>query len=345
MSSKGQKLPALSFLGATLGFIPVVVDILMYLSPHDLSDQKILITGASGFIGSYLCQKLSHLGAKVHAISRSRTVEQWIESPVQWHQADVTDLEQMRQILVTVQPDVVFHLAGYVSGARGVEAVLPTLHSHVVGTVNLLTLLTEIGCQRVVLSGSLEEPSSTTSPIPSSPYAAAKWASHAYGRMFYHLYQLPIVEARLFLVYGPAQKELYKLIPYVTLSLLNGKSPELSSGQRLVDWLYVEDAADGLIAAAFTPGIEGRVFEFGSATLTSIAAVVQQITQQINPAIQPRFGALPERAMEQVRKAEIAETQAVLGWVPKTSLERGLAQTVQWYADHFEQLRQNQAVV
>ncbi len=301
----------------------------MQYSSVSLAGQTVLVTGASGFIGEHLCDRLISNGAEVHGISRSEQ----LSSSIRWWQGDGSNLEDMRRILTAVKPDVIFHLASYVSGDRSLKAVLPTLHSNLISTVNLLTLVAEIGCRRVVLAGSLEEPSGDMA-IASSPYAAAKWSASVYTQMFHQLYQVPVVGTRLFMVYGPAQKDLNKLIPYVTLSLLRGEAPKLSSGKRQVDWIYVSDVVDGLMAAAQTVGVEGENFELGSSKLTPISTVVNCLNQLIDPSIQPLFGALPDRPMEQVRTANIASAIALLGWHPQTSLEDGLAQTVAWYAAH-----------
>jgi len=248
-------------------------------------------------------------------------------------QADVASSEEMQRVITQVKPDVVFHLAADSSASRGLEAVRSTLQGNLVSTVNLLTLMAEMG-GRVVLAGSLEEPDQGEFSIASSPYAASKWASTIYAQMFQQLYQLSIVRARLFMVYGPGQMNFKKLVPYVTLALLNGEAPQLSSGQRLIDWIYIDDVVDGLIAAAQSS--EDGLFEFGSGTLTSITKIVQQLNQIINPNIQPLFGALSDRPMEQVRVANLEASMSKLNWRPKVSLEEGLVRTVEWYR-HYHQ--------
>jgi UDP-glucose 4-epimerase len=296
------------------------------------STQKVLVTGASGFIGEHLCQRLLRSGADVYGISRLKRSSS--NSAIQWLQGDVRNFDEMRRVWMSLRPDIVFHLASYVSGSRSMDTVRSTLENNLVSTVNLLTLMAEFGGQRIVLAGSLEEPNAGDVPIPSSPYAAAKWASSAYARMFHELYQVPIVNTRLFMVYGPAQKDIKKLIPYVTLSLLEGKAPQLSSGQRQVDWVYVDDVVDGLIAAAQAPNVEGCTFELGSSSLTPISEVVQNLNRLIDPSIQPLFGALPDRPMEQIRAANLDDARSKLGWMPKTALKQGLMNTVQWYSAH-----------
>src|SRR6516162_8561161 len=151
-----------------------------------------LITGASGFIGLHLCERLKQLGANVHCVSRSAHSET-LES-IHWWQGDISEIEVVRRLFKEIRPDTIFHLASHVYAARNLEHVLPTFRSNLQSTVNLLTVGTEIGCRRMILTGSLEEPVYGDGEIfPTSPYAAAKWASTAYGRMFHALYELPVV--------------------------------------------------------------------------------------------------------------------------------------------------------
>ena len=297
------------------------------------SGKKILVTGASGFIGSCLCQKLLSMGAEVHGVSR--TLQPKGSKDLYWWQGDLAEITRVRELLTTIKPGYIFHLASCVSGSRDVSLVLPTLHSNLISTVNLLTAATEVGCNRIILIGSLEEPESGSAEvIPSSPYAAAKWSSSAYARMFYALYQTPVVNARLFMVYGPGQKDLLKLIPYVTLSLLRNNAPKISNGKRQVDWIYVEDIVEGLIAIMQSPGIEGNTVDLGSGVLVPVRTVVEKLSEIINAKVDPLFGAISERPMEQVRVAQIKNTHTMIGWKPTTSLEKGLENTVHWYKEN-----------
>ena len=298
--------------------------------------EKILITGASGFIGSHLCRRLCQAGIELHAISRVK--RPGYEEKLRWWQGDLSDSAIARDLIQAIKPDVIFHLASHVMGARSLENVLPTFLSNLLSTVNIMAAASEIGCRRIVLTNSLEEPDpGDPISIPSSPYAAAKWASSGYARMFHALYQLPVVILRLFMVYGPAQQDLRKLIPYVTLCLLRGESPRLTSGQRAVDWIYVDDVVDGIIAAAQASNVEGKTIDIGSGELVSIRNVVEDLVRLTNPAIQPVFGALAERPLEQVRKANVATALAQIGWKPKTSLREGLENTVNWFRQEAKQ--------
>lgn len=245
---------------------------------------------------------------------------------------DLSDTETTRGLFAAIKPEIIFHLASHVSGNREVDAVMPTFKGNLLSTVNLLMAADEIGCGRIILAGSMEESrSGDCQTIPQSPYAAAKLASSAYGRMFFRLYHTPVVIAHIFMVYGPAQIDLNKVIPYVILSLLRQESPKLSSGRRQVDWIYVDDVVGGLIAMATAPDIEGKTIDVGSGVLVPIHTVMKRISDIIGPTVDIQFGALPDRPMEQVRIADIDDTYSRIGWKPETSLDLGLARTVDFY--------------
>jgi nucleoside-diphosphate-sugar epimerase len=304
--------------------------------PSGLSGQKVVVTGANGFIGAHLCHRLSEQGAEVHAVYRTRRPVNL--SVHRWWQADLADLAQAKQIITSARPDVIFHLASHVKGAPDLEHVLPTFHSNLESTVNILTVATQTNCRRVILTGSLAEPDfENGEKFPVAPYAAAKWASSGYARMFHALYETPVVIARVFMVYGPAQIDLTKLIPYATLSMLQGKRPKISSGGRLVDWIYVSDVVDGFLALAETTGIVGATLDLGSGSLLSIRDLLLELAGVIGHGASAEFGALADRPMEPTRIANIGESFAKIRWKPQVSLQEGLRRTVEWYRRELEQ--------
>jgi UDP-glucose 4-epimerase len=293
---------------------------------------RALITGASGFIGGRLSQRLLTEGGEVHAISR-RPQE---DDSVRWWQSDLGDADDVATTFGRIRPDVVYHLAGYVSGSREIEAVLPSLRDNLVSAVNVLVAAARHGCS-VVLAGSQEEPEAALEdPVPASPYAAAKLAVGSFARMLHALHGLQVVNLRIFMVYGPGQHDRTKLVPYVITSLLQAARPKLSSGTRPVDWIYVDDVVDAFVTASSRDDLAGASLDVGTGKLVTIRAIVEQIVETVGTGVEPAFGALPERPLEIVRVADVERTKDLLGWQPRTTLTEGLRSTVDWYRAEVE---------
>ena len=297
----------------------------------DISCEKFLVTGATGFLGSHLCRRLIARGAEVHAVSRRR--QEADSAEICWWQGDMAEISRVREIFQQIRPHVVFQLAGLATASPARELVLPTLHSLLVSTVNILTAAAESGCRRTLLAASLTEPQMDLGEItPGSPYAAAKWASGAYARMFNEIYAVPVVMLRPFMTYGPGQDE-RKLIPYVIRSLLGGESPRLASGEQEIDWIYIDDVMDGFMAAAIALDVDGETIDLGCGDLVAIRRVIEHLLRLIGSKIEPLFGALPDRPLERARIAKTADAYRKLGWKATTSLEVGLEKTVAWYRE------------
>ncbi len=243
---------------------------------------------------------------------------------------------EVREALQSLRPHVVIHAAGHSSADRTVRAVAPTLRDNLVATVNLLTACYETGVGRVVLCGSIESPVGVAEHVvPSSPYAASKFAESAYGRMFHRVYGLGVVEARLSVVYGPGRERPGKLIPHLIDQLLSGRPAELGTGRRRIDWLYVDDAAKGLAACAAGPtSANGQAIDIGTGVLTSVQSVAARIAALIGRPDLLRLGALPDRLDEVERTADPAHAVRLLGWSPQVTLEDGLALTVEQHRRH-----------
>jgi UDP-glucose 4-epimerase len=291
------------------------------------ASRRALVTGAAGFIGSALCKRLMAAGTEVHGVSR---VPRPRVDGLRWWTADLSTAGAALGIMREVRPDVVFHLASHVSGDRGLGAVIPTMRDNLVTSVNLLTAAAESGAPRVILAGSMEEPD-RDDPAPSSPYAAAKSGTSAYARLFDKLYGLPVVNLRVFMVYGPGQRDGTKLVPYVINSLLRGEGPKLSSGRREVDWIYVDDVVAAFVAATEAEKAPGNTLDVGSGELVSIRSLVEQIVPLVSDDARPEFGALPDRPGERPRLADVAPSRETIGWEPSTPLDVGLARTVEWF--------------
>lgn len=307
--------------------------------PHDfdldlLADSvgaSALVTGGAGFIGSRLCDLLAAAGLVVHAAGRR---PRGPASAEHYWQVDLVDVNATHDLVRSVRPDFVFHLASHVWGAPDVEHVTPTFQNNLQTTVNILTALVETECRRFIVTGSLVEPiEKSGASIPNSPYTASKWASSDYVRMFHALYGVPGAIARVFMVYGPAQQDPTKLVPYVIRSVLDEERPKITSGEHLIDWVYIDDVAYGLALMAVAPGIEGSTIDLGSGALIRTVDLVERICELMGGNLHPLVGALPDRPMEPTRVARASDTEDALGWSPRTPLIDGLNRTIDWYRD------------
>ncbi|SHF43137.1 Nucleoside-diphosphate-sugar epimerase [Mariniphaga anaerophila] len=303
------------------------------------SRKRVLVTGASGFIGSKLCESLCAYGAEVHGI-HIHELKPYHNKQIKWWQCDLKDPDSIHKIMENIKPDLIFHLASHVEGSRSIELILPTLHNNLMSTVNILTAATKIGCQRVIISGSMEESTSiNTNNIPSSPYAAAKYSSSIYAKMFHELYKTPVAVARLFMVYGPGQRDLKKLIPYTIVSHLKNQNPNYTSGARLVDWIFIDDVINGLLSMAYHPQIEGQTIDIGSGMTLSVKNIVLLLLKTLNSKLSPNFGNLADRACEYTQIANTEETFNKLNWEPTTDLKQGLTATADWYKQEYSSLK------
>jgi len=283
------------------------------------SGRRVLVTGATGFIGSHLCRKLESLGAKLLRTSRSLGT-------------DVADTELVDRVVGDFRPQTIFHLASRVNASRNAAELLPTFRDNLLSTVNVLTAAHQHGVQRVLCMGSLQEPDAKFDYGPAnSPYAASKQAASAYVRMFASLYGLSVTIARPFMVYGPGQMDTSKVLPHVITRLLDGKTAELSSCRHSFDWVHVNDVVEALLAVHQASDVDGRTVDIGTGQLTSTAEVVSIAAALLESSELLRFGVLPDRAGEPLRYADAAETLRSTGWSACIPLADGLRDTVTWY--------------
>ena len=295
---------------------------------------RVLVTGATGLIGRQLVPMMSE--AEVVAVSR---FPQEDSEGVRWVARDFAEPGATFELVTSVQPEVVIHLAGSVRGDRSLDAVSPTLMTNLVSGVELLEAATKVGCRRIVWTGSLlEEPAEYGPlPVPPSPYGASRWAASAYARMFCALFESPVVILRPSYVYGPGQ-DATKLIPHTIRALLAGESPHLGSGTRRLDCIYATDAARAFCKAASAAGVEGRTIDLGSGSPRSVRSIVESIVKAIGPTDgRPIFGAVPARPLEQEVPVDIEQASEALRWRATTGLEDGLRETVDWFrAERYE---------
>jgi UDP-glucose 4-epimerase len=292
-------------------------------------DKVILVTGASGFIGSFLCRVLIELGAQVHALSRSQTLDAVPRDRV-W-QVDLTDLNSTQSAVSAIKPQLVYHLAGDVEGTQSVSRVLPTVQNNLLGTIHLLLATTPTLCECFISAGSSDE---FFGDAPVSPYAVSKAAAAMYIHLFHKLVSLPVTVVRSYMGYGPYQART-KLIPSIILSLLNDTAPVLASPMRVCDLIYVADIVRGYLTVALQPNLQGKSVELGTGTGTTVVSLANLLAELTGKNLAPVFKT-PDRVEEISRVASHEQIKQMLNWEPRWSLREGLIETVAWYQERVE---------
>jgi len=297
------------------------------------ANRAALVTGATGFIGANLCAALGRQGAVVHGLARHAPTHP-IPGLTSFHVVDLSDVDACRALVGAIRPETVFHLASHVTGRQDMETISATLAANLVSTVNLLAALHHVGCARsVVIAGSSEEPRrfvhGDVTTAPCSPYAAAKLGASAYAAMFRSTFHLPVSHARIFMGYGPCQLDLRKLVPYVTVTLLRGGVPSLSSGARRADFTFIDDIVAGLVTLAARPDIE--TLDIGTGNLTSVRDIAVALRDLIDPHAELAFGAEADRVNETELVADARRSEVIAGWRPRVAVADGLRRTVDWY--------------
>jgi nucleoside-diphosphate-sugar epimerase len=308
-----------------------------------LTGERVLVTGATGFIGSHLTRRLVDDGAEVHAVT-SRVSSVWpvrlldLHGRLTLHEADLADRGAMEVLADAVRPAYVFHLGAYTHVGKSWARMDECVQVNVQGTVNLLQALSAYGYERFVFTGTSEIYGDVDVPFredaqvhPISPYAVSKYAAERFCSMFHLARDWPIVMLRPFNAYGPAQSP-DRVVPEVIVRALRGQPLRMTQGGQTRELNYVEDLTAGFVAAAVAPGVTGEIINLGCGREVSVRAVTDLTLDLLGRPIEPEYGALPERPTEIRRMvSDPGKAQRLLGWAPVTSLEDGLARTIDWY--------------
>lgn len=312
-----------------------------------LTNSRVLVTGADGFIGSHLAEKLAASGAKVRALSQYNSFNDWgwLEQVPCLKQlevvtGDIRDAHFCEEL--TRDIDIVFHLAALIPIPYSYRAPDSFVDTNVKGTMYLCQAARQSGVKRFIQTSTSEVygtaqyvPIDEKHPLqPQSPYSATKIASDSIALSFYYSFDLPLVVARPFNTFGPRQSA-RAVIPSIITQIADGRS-EISLGSLSTtrDFTYVEDTCCGFIALAQMDGGEGEIFHIGSNQEISVGDLVKLISEIMRADVRvvcEQNRLRPEKSEVQRLKCDNSKLRNATDFVPQVSLREGLERTVNWF--------------
>lgn len=316
--------------------------------------KTVLVTGAGGFIGSHLAERLINLGANVRAFVHYNSLGRWgwlDHSPVKDEFdiviGDIADRDSVRHAVQGV--DMVFHLAALIGIPYSYLAPSSYVQTNVVGTLNILQSALDAGVERVVHT-STSEAYGTAQYVPidekhplqgQSPYSATKIGADKLAESFYRSFELPVATIRPFNTYGPRQSA-RAIIPTVISQIMTQSELRLGNLSPMRDLNFVADTVEGFLHVADSREAVGEVINIGTGKEISMADLVELILDLMDKKvaiISDDKRVRPDASEVDRLCANVSKARQLLDWHPKHSLREGLQKTITWIEKNLEMYR------
>lgn len=316
-----------------------------------LTGKKVVVTGADGFIGSHLVEKLLQEGCKVKAFCfyNSFNTWGWLDSfpatllkEIEVFTGDIRDPYGVRTALKG--SDIVFHLAALIAIPFSYHSPDNYVDTNIKGTLNVLQAARDLNIGKVLVT-STSEVYGTAQYVPidekhpkqgQSPYSATKIGADHIAESFYRSFGLPVIIVRPFNTYGPRQSA-RAVIPTIITQLLSGKKEiKLGALHPTRDLLYVKDTAAGFAAIAQAENVNGQEINIATQQEISIQDLAQKLIQEINPAakiVSEDQRLRPEKSEVERLLGSNEKIRKLAGWKPAYTLDEGLKETIEWFEE------------
>lgn len=318
---------------------------------------KALVTGADGFIGSHLTEKLLEAGHQVRAFVFYNSFNSWgwLDTlpkdklrEIEIFAGDVRDPNGVRKAVAGM--DEVYHLAALIAIPFSYHSPDSYVDTNIKGTLNILQAARDHNTSRVLVT-STSEVYGTAQYVPidekhpfqgQSPYSATKIGADRLAESFYRSFQLPVTIVRPFNTYGPRQSA-RAVIPTVITQLLAGKTDiKLGAVTPTRDFNYVLDTVAGFQAIAQTPATIGEEINIASGNEISIGELAAELIRQINPAARIECEEIRLRPENSEVNRLLGSNQKITqltGWQPQYTLAQGLKETIAWMGQNLDRYK------
>jgi NAD dependent epimerase/dehydratase len=315
----------------------------------DLNNKSILITGADGFIGSHLIEKLLEINCKIKAFVYYNSFNNlgWLDSfskeklsKIEIFAGDIRDLNVVKKSMEGI--DIVFQLAALIAIPYSYIAPESYVDTNIKGTLNILQSAKDNKCQKIMITSTSEvygtakyTPIDENHPLQGqSPYAASKIGADKMAESFYKSFDLPITIVRPFNTYGPRQSA-RAVIPSIITQLLSGKKEiKLGNLNPTRDFNYVKDTVNGFIEIAKADKTIGEEINIATQREISIGQLAEKIINIINPdakIISDNIRLRPDNSEVERLLGSNKKIKQLTNWQPTYSLENGLNETINWF--------------
>jgi len=318
-------------------------------------DRPVFVTGATGLVGSWLVKRLRALGADVVClvrdwIPRSELVTSSAIDGVRVVRGDVRDQRLLERVLGEYEVVTVFHLAAQTIVGVANRNPVSTLDTNIRGTWALLEACRRSPTVGQIVVASSDKAYGQAAALPYSedaplagrhPYDASKSCADLLAQMYAATYRLPVCVTRCGNFYGGGDLNWNRIVPGTIRSVVRGERPVIrSDGQFVRDYFYVEDGAAAYTSMAeqmaVRPELSGEVFNFSNERKITVIDLVSRILRTMASGLTPD---IRNEASHEIREQclDAGKARRLLGWAPHFTLEDGLAATVAWYRDYFNQ--------
>lgn len=322
--------------------------------------KTVLVTGAGGFIGSHLTERLVALGAKTRALVRYNSANSWgwlnnspCKDDIEIILGDIQDRDSVYEAVKGV--DVIFHLAALIAIPYSYQSPLSYIRTNIEGTLNVLQAARSLDVARIVQTSTSEVygtaryvPIDENHPLQGqSPYSASKIGGDKLAESFYLSFGLPVSIIRPFNTYGPRQST-RAVIPTIITQAKTQSEVRLGSLTPTRDFNYVADTVEGFIKMAESPDAVGKFINIGSGQEISIGDLAKTIANLLGkdiPVVCDNQRLRPKNSEVERLCAANNLAKEVLNWQPQHTLKEGLAKTIQWMENNLEHYRPNRYTI